>query len=284
MDQNENKNVEQDAVVKETEVKETVVEAVKETAEEAKEVVQTTESKLPEADGDFKEVVENVKEHAEDVAGTAKEKVEAVADKVFSEENKAKLNEAAEKVASYNKNSLFEKIFLGLSGVIAILTLLVVFNAMNFQVNFATLYQISNKLSNLNLYFGLTFFLTIVATVFLAYFLYVAHSEGKNVFSNINVASLGMVLSVYLAHILGANFLKALGMLSDFISGKSNTAINSIINDALSNPYNAARSGQDFVNGLDGGAKIAVFFYFVAFVAAVITVYFYYQKLSKKKA
>ena len=94
------------------------------------------EAKAPEADGDFKEVVENVKEHAEEagervkeVAGAAKEKVEEVASKVFTEENKAKINEATEKavdkVESYNKNNLFEKIFFGVSIALAIFTLLV---------------------------------------------------------------------------------------------------------------------------------------------------------------
>ena len=95
MDQNENKNLESVAE-KATEVKDEVVEAAKETAEEVKEV----------------------------------------ASKVFTEENKAKINEATEKavdkVESYNKNNLFEKIFFGVSIALAIFTLLVLLNGLSF--------------------------------------------------------------------------------------------------------------------------------------------------------
>ena len=129
---NENKNLE--SVAEEaTEVKDEVVEAAKETAEEVKEVAETVveeakEAKAPEADGDFKEVVEDVKEKAEQ----AKEKLGEAASKVFSEENKAKLDDAVQKVAGYNKNSLFEKIFFGISILIALFTALVTFNGLSF--------------------------------------------------------------------------------------------------------------------------------------------------------
>ena len=53
---------------------------------------------------------------------------------MFTEENKAKLNEATEKavdkVESYNKNNLFEKIFFGVSIALAIFTLLVLLNGL----------------------------------------------------------------------------------------------------------------------------------------------------------
>ena len=309
MDQNENKNVESVAE-KATEVKDEVVEAAKETAEEVKEVAETVvedvkEAKAPEADGDFKEVVENVKEHAEEagervkeVAGAAKEKVEEVASKVFTEENKAKINEATEKavdkVESYNKNNLFEKIFFGVSIALAIFTLLVLLNGLGFAfgsnggVNTTSLQaaytDLSNKVQNLSLYFGLSFFFALVGAVFTGYFLFKAHKENKNLWTNVNVASLAMVVSVFLGNILGGGFLDALGKLSDFFSGKSNSAVNALISEAFTNPLAASRTAQSFVDGLQTGSKIAIFFYLVAFAASAATVYFYYQKLFQKKA
>ena len=309
MDQNENKNVESVAE-KATEVKDEVVEAAKETAEEVKEVAETVvedvkEAKAPEADGDFKEVVENVKEHAEEagervkeVAGAAKEKVEEVASKVFTEENKAKINEATEKavdkVESYNKNNLFEKIFFGVSIALAIFTLLVLLNGLGFAfgsnggVNTTSLQaaytDLSNKVQNLSLYFGLSFFFALVGAVFTGYFLYQAHKENKNLWTNVNVASLAMVVSVFLGNILGGGFLDALGKLSDFFSGKSNSAVNAFVSEAFTNPLAASRTAQSFVDGLQTGSKIAIFFYLVAFAASAATVYFYYQKLFQKKA
>ena len=306
MDQNENKNLETVAE-KATEVKDEVVEAAKETAEEAKEVVETAveeakEAKAPEADGDFKEVVEDVKEKAEEaaekakeVAGVAKEKIGEAASKVFTEENKAKLNEATEKavdkVESYNKNNLFEKIFFGVSIAIAIFTLLVLLNGLGFAfgsnggINATSLQAaLSNKVQNLSLYFGLSFFFALVGAVFTGYFLYQAHKESKNLWTNVNVASLAMVVSVFLGNILGGGFLDALGKLSDFFSGKSNSAVNAFLSEALANPLAASRTAQSFVDGLQTGSKIAIFFYLVAFAASVATVYFYYQKLFQKKA
>ena len=308
MDQNENKNLESVAE-KATEVKDEVVEAAKETAEEAKEVVETAveeakEAKAPEADGDFKEVVEDVKEKAEEaaekakeVAGVAKEKIEEAASKVFTEENKAKLNEATEKavdkVESYNKNNLFEKIFFGVSIALAIFTLLVLLNGLSFAfgsnggMNITSLQaayrDLSNKVQNLSLYFGLSFFFALVGAVFTGYFLYQAHKESKNLWTNVNVASLAMVVSVFLGNILGGGFLDALGKLSDFFSGKSNSAVNAFLSEAFTNPLAASRTAQSFVDGLQTGSKIAIFFYLVAFAASAATVYFYYQKLLQKK-
>ena len=304
MDQNENKNLESVAE-KATEVKDEVVEAAKETAEEVKEVAETVveeakESKAPEADGDFKEVVEDVKEKAEEaaekakeVAGVAKEKIGEAASKVFTEENKAKLDDAVQKVAGYNKNSLFEKIFFGISIVIALFTALVTFNGLSFlfgnsNITLADLVGYMNatvnKIKNLNLYFGLTFFFTIVATVFVVYFFYAAKKEGKNLWTNVNVASLGMVVSVFCAHIFGSGFINGLGLLTDAFNGKANSTISQIVNEALSNSTGISRSAQNLADGLQTGSKIAIFFYLVAFAASAATVYFYYQKLFQKKA
>ena len=308
MDQNENKNLESVAE-KATEVKDEVVEAAKETAEEVKEVAETVaedvKENAPEADGDFKEVVEDVKEKAEEVAekakevaGVAKEKIGEAASKVFTEENKAKLNEAtekaAEKVESYNKNNLFEKIFFGVSIALAIFTLLVLLNGLSFAfgsnggINITNLQaaymELSNKVKNLSLYFGLSFFFALVGAVFTGYFLFKAHKENKNLWTNVNVASLAMVVSVFLGNILGGGFLDALGKLSDFFSGKANSAVNAMIYEAFANPLAASRDLQSFVDGLQTGSKIAIFFYLVAFAASAATVYFYYQKLFQKKA
>ena len=293
MDQNENKNLESVAE-KATEVKDEVVEAAKETAEEVKEVAETVveeakEAKAPEADGDFKEVVEDVKEKAEQ----AKEKLGEAASKVFSEENKAKLDDAVQKVAGYNKNSLFEKIFFGISILIALFTALVTFNGLSFlfgksNITLADLVGYMNatvnKIKNLNLYFGLTFFFTIVATVFVVYFFYAAKKEGKNLWTNVNVASLGMVVSVFCAHIFGSGFINGLGLLTDAFNGKANSTIAQIVNEALSNSTGISRSAQNLADGLQTGSKIAIFFYLVAFAASAVTVYFYYQKLFQKKA
>jgi len=297
MDQNENKNLESVAE-KATEVKDEVVEAAKETAEEVKEVAETVveeakEAKAPEADGDFKEVVEDVKEKAEEVAGVAKEKIGEAASKVFTEENKAKLDDAVQKVAGYNKNSLFEKIFFGISIVIALFTALVTFNGLSFlfgktNITLADLVgymnAIVNKIKNLNLYFGLTFFFTIVATVFVVYFFYAAKKEGKNLWTNVNVASLGMVVSVFCAHIFGSGFINGLGLLTDAFNGKANSTISQIVNEALSNSTGISRSAQNLADGLQTGSKIAILFYIVALACSVATVYFYYQKLFQKKA
>ena len=308
MDQNENKNLESVAE-KATEVKDEVVEAAKETAEEVKEVAETVaedvKENAPEADGDFKEVVEDVKEKAEEVAekakevaGVAKEKIGEAASKVFTEENKAKLNEAADKavdkVESYNKNNLFEKIFFGVSIALAIFTLLVLLNGLSFAfgsngginaTNLQAAYmELSNKVKNLSLYFGLSFFFALVGVVFTGYFFYQAHKASKNLWTNVNVASLAMVVSVFLGNILGGGFLDALGKLSDFFSGKSNSAVNAFVSEAFTNPLAASRTAQSFVDGLQTGSKIAIFFYLVAFAASAATVYFYYQKLFQKKA
>ncbi len=293
MDQNENKNVESVAE-KATEVKEEVVEAAKETAEEVKEVAETVveeakEAKAPEADGDFKEVVEDVKEKAEQ----AKEKLGEAASKVFSEENKAKLDDAVQKVAGYNKNSLFEKIFFGISILIALFTALVTFNGLSFlfgksNITLADLVGYMNatvnKIKNLNLYFGLTFFFTIVATVFVVYFFYAAKKEGKNLWTNVNVASLGMVVSVFCAHIFGSGFINGLGLLTDAFNGKVNSTMSQIVNEALSNSTGISRSAQNLADGLQTGSKIAILFYLVALACSAATVYFYYQKLFQKKA
>ena len=249
--------------------------------------------------------VENVKEHAEvagerakEGAGAAKEKVEEVASKVFTEENKAKINEATEKavdkVESYNKNNLFEKIFFGVSIALAIFTLLVLLNGLSFAfgsnggMNITSLQaayrDLSNKVQNLSLYFGLSFFFALVGAVFTGYFLYQAHKASKNLWTNVNVASLAMVVSVFLGNILGGGFLDALGKLSDFFSGKSNSAVNAFLSEAFTNPSAASRTAQSFVDGLQTGSKIAIFFYLVAFAASAATVYFYYQKLFQKKA
>ena len=292
MDQNENKNLE--SVAEEaTEVKDEVVEAAKETAEEVKEVAETVveeakEAKAPEADGDFKEVVEDVKEKAEQ----AKEKLGEAASKVFSEENKAKLDDAVQKVAGYNKNSLFEKIFFGISILIALFTALVTFNGLSFlfgksNITLADLVGYMNatvnKIKNLNLYFGLTFFFTIVATVFVVYFFYAAKKEGKNLWTNVNVASLGMVVSVFCAHIFGSGFINGLGLLTDAFNGKANSTIAQIVNEALSNSTGISRSAQNLADGLQTGSKIAILFYLVALACSAATVYFYYQKLFQKK-
>ncbi len=293
MDQNENKNLESVAE-KATEVKDEVVEAAKETAEEVKEVAETVvedvkEAKAPDADGDFKEVVEDVKEKAEQ----AKEKLGEAASKVFSEENKAKLDDAVQKVAGYNKNSLFEKIFFGISILIALFTALVTFNGLSFlfgksNITLADLVGYMNatvnKIKNLNLYFGLTFFFTIVATVFVVYFFYAAKKEGKNLWTNVNVASLGMVVSVFCAHIFGSGFINGLGLLTDAFNGKANSTIAQIVNEALSNSTGISRSAQNLADGLQTGSKIAILFYLVALACSVATVYFYYQKLFQKKA
>ena len=304
MDQNENKNLESVAE-KATKVKDEVVEAAKETAEEVKEVAETVveeakEAKAPEADGDFKEVVEDVKEKAEEaaekakeVAGVAKEKIEEAASKVFTEENKAKLDDAVQKVAGYNKNSLFEKIFFGISILIALFTALVTFNGLSFlfgksNITLADLVGYMNatvnKIKNLNLYFGLTFFFTIVATVFVVYFFYAAKKEGKNLWTNVNVASLGMVVSVFCAHIFGSGFINGLGLLTDAFNGKANSTIAQIVNEALSNSTGISRSAQNLADGLQTGSKIAILFYLVALACSAATVYFYYQKLFQKKA
>ena len=304
MDQNENKNLE--SVAEEaTEVKDEVVEAAKETAEEVKEVAETVveeakEAKAPDADGDFKEVVENVKEKTEEaaekakeVAGVAKEKIEEAASKVLTEENKAKLDDAVQKVAGYNKNSLFEKIFFGISILIALFTALVTFNGLSFlfgksNITLADLVGYMNatvnKIKNLNLYFGLTFFFTIVATVFVVYFFYAAKKEGKNLWTNVNVASLGMVVSVFCAHIFGSGFINGLGLLTDAFNGKANSTIAQIVNEALSNSTGISRSAQNLADGLQTGSKIAILFYLVALACSAATVYFYYQKLFQKKA
>ena len=305
MDQNENKNLESVAE-KATEVKDEVVEAAKETAEEVKEVAETVveeakEAKAPEADGDFKEVVEDVKEKAEEaaekakeVAGVAKEKIGEAASKVFTDENKEKINDALGKVAGYNKNSLFEKIFFGVSIALAIFTLLVLLNGLSFAfgsnggMNITSLQaayrDLSNKVQNLSLYFGLSFFFALVGAVFTGYFLYQAHKASKNLWTNVNVASLAMVVSVFLGNILGGGFLDALGKLSDFFSGKSNSAVSAFLSEAFTDPSAASRTAQSFVDGLQTGSKIAIFFYLVAFAASAATVYFYYQKLFQKKA
>ena len=114
--------------------------------------------------------------------------------------------------------------------------------------------------------------------------LFRSHKESKNLWTNVNVASLAMVVSVFLGNILGGGFLDSLGKLSDFFSGKANSAVNAMVYEAFANPLGASREVQSFLDGLQTGSKIAIFFYLVAFAASAATVYFYYQKLFQKKA
>ena len=294
MDQNENKNVELESVEKKaTEVKEEVVEAAEKTAEEVKEVAETakeevSETKNPEADGDFKEVVENVKEKAgeatekaKEVAGVAKEKMEEAAKKVFTEENKEKMSQAVDTVA-------FEKIFFGFSVAIALFSGLVVLNGLGYALKGNSLssvdfYEVSNKVKNLNLYFSLTFFLTIIATVFVAYFLFMANKSKKNLWTNVNVTSLAMVVGVYLAHLLGGGFISLIGTMTDMFNGKVNTSISNLVMQAFTDPNHATKQAMSLVNSFESGSKLAVLFYIVACAAAIVTSYFYYQKLFQKK-
>ena len=306
MGQNENKNVELESVEKKAvEVKEEVVEAAEKTAEEVKEVAEiakeeVSEAKNPEADGDFKEVVENVKEKAgeatekaKEIAGVAKEKMEEAAKKVFTEENKEKMIQAVDRVASYNKNSLFEKIFFGLSALISLFAALVTLNGLSFvfggaKLNFASLvgdvFSIVNKVKNLNLYFSLTFFFTVIATVFVAYFFYVSNKEGKNLWTNVNVASLGMVVFVYLAHILGNGFISGLSLLTNYFNGDINSTIMTLISEAFSGSSNASKQAAALAEGMSSGSKLAIILYVFVLASAVATTYFYYQKLFQKKA
>mgnify|MGYP000950939314 CR=1 FL=1 len=276
-------------------MKEEVVEAAEKTAEEVKEVAETakeevSEAKNPEADGDFKEVVETVKEKAgeatekaKEVAGVAKEKMEEAAKKVFTEENKEKMSQAVDTVASYNKNSLFEKIFFGFSVAIALFSGLVVLNGLGYALKGNALssvdfYEVSNKVKNLNLYFSLTFFLTIIATVFVAYFLFMANKSKKNLWTNVNVTSL-----VYLAHLLGGGFISLIGTMTDMFNGKVNTSISNLVMQAFTDPNHATKQAMSLVNSFESGSKLAVLFYIVACAAAIVTSYFYYQKLFQKK-
>ncbi len=94
------------------------------------------------------------------------------------------MDDAVQKVAGYNKNSLFEKIFFGISILIALLRFSNV-QRLKFLIreilisHLLTLLNMNlywTRLKNLNLYFGLTFFFTIVA-LFVAYFFYAAKRE-----------------------------------------------------------------------------------------------------------
>ena len=144
-------------------------------------------------------------------------------------------------------------------------------------------YEVSNKVKNLNLYFSLTFFLTIIATVFVAYFLFMANKSKKNLWTNVNVASLAMVVGVYLAHLLGGGFISLIGTMTDMFNGKVNTSISNLVMQAFTDPNHATKQAMSLVNSFESGSKLAVLFYIVACAAAIVTSYFYYQKLFQKK-
>ena len=193
-----------------------------------------------------------------------------------------------DRVASYNKNSLFEKIFFGFSVAIALFSGLVVLNGLGYALKGNALssvdfYEVSNKVKNLNLYFSLTFFLTIIATVFVAYFLFMANKSKKNLWTNVNVTSLAMVVSVYLAHLLGGGFISLIGTMTDMFNGKVNTSISNLVMQAFTDPNHATKQAMSLVNSFESGSKLAVLFYIVACAAAIVTSYFYYQKLFQKK-
>ena len=144
-------------------------------------------------------------------------------------------------------------------------------------------YEVSNKVKNLNLYFSLTFFLTIIATVFVAYFLFMANKSKKNLWTNVNVTSLAMVVGVYLAHLLGGGFISLIGTMTDMFNGKVNTSISNLVMQAFTDPNHATKQAMSLVNSFESGSKLAVLFYIVACAAAIVTSYFYYQKLFQKK-
>ena len=139
-------------------------------------------------------------------------------------------------------------------------------------------------MKNLNLYFGLTFFFTLIATVFVAYFFYVSKKEGKNLWTNVNVASLGMVVLVYLAHILGNGFISGLGLLTDYFNGGTNSTIMTLISEAFSGSSNASQRAVALAEGMRSGSKITIILYIFVLASAIATTYFYYQKLFQKKA
>jgi len=204
----------------------------------------------------------------------------------------AKINEATDKavdkVESYNKNNLFEKIFFGFSVAITLFSGLVVLNGLGYALKGNALssvdfYEVSNKVKNLNLYFSLTFFLTIIATVFVAYFLFMANKSKKNLWTNVNVSSLAMVVGVYLAHLLGGGFISLIGTMTDMFNGKVNTSISNLVMQAFTDPNHATKQAMSLVNSFESGSKLAVLFYIVACAAAIVTSYFYYQKLFQKK-
>ena len=138
-------------------------------------------------------------------------------------------------------------------------------------------------MKNLNLYFGLTFFFTLIATVFVAYFFYVSKKEGKNLWTNVNVASLGMVVLVYLAHILGNGFISGLGLLTDYFNGDINSTIMTLISEAFSGSSNASQRAVALAEGMRSGSKITIILYIFVLASAIATTYFYYQKLFQKK-
>ena len=187
-----------------------------------------------------------------------------------------------------------KKIFFGVSIALAIFTLLVLLNGLSFAfgsnggVNTTSLQaaymDLSNKVKNLSLYFGLSFFFALVGAVFTGYFLFQAHKASKNLWTNVNVASLAMVGSVFLGNILGGGFLDALGKLSDFFSGKSNSAVNAFLSEAFANPLAASRTAQSFVDGLQTGSKNCNLLLLSSICSISSNCVLYYQKLFQKKA
>ena len=102
--------------------------------------------------------------------------------------------------------------------------------------------------------------------------------------TNVNVASLGMVVLVYLAHILGNGFISGLGLLTDYFNGDTNSTIMTLISEAFSGSSNASQRAVSLAEGMRSGSKITIILYVFVLASAVATTYFYYQKLFQKKA
>jgi len=86
-----------------------------------------------------------------------------------------------------------------------------------------------------------------------------------------------------LAHLLGGGFISLIGTMTDMFNGKVNTSISNLVMQAFTDPNHATKQAMSLVNSFESGSKLAVLFYIVACAAAIVTSYFYYQKLFQKK-
>lgn len=259
----------------------------------APEEVEVKDSHKLEADGEeLSKAVAKAAEHAKETAGVAAEKAKELTGKasekvseLVTKENLEKasqnVQQALEKVESYNKNQLFDKIRFGVC-------VLVELTFVYFFWTVLQLHQLSNGANSASLTQGLnalgqgmsalksmsqaiTFgrVLMVILFVFAMYGTYMRVVKNKKTFvANVNITTDLTIIFALVGNLLARDSLKALAVAVDAMNGNFGNLL--------------SLGGMD-TQAISSGSTILVVCYLLALVANTATLYFLYQKLFAKK-
>lgn len=200
-----------------------------------------------------------------------------------------------------NKDTKLQKILLGLSAFFACVTGLVVFNLLTTYLDAEKLSKGSNgrfdfeeymrlftdgRLNNINLYISASFTLAIILLLFIAYLYHTSSQKGESFIANIEgKTSIGMVVAVFGAHFIGRDFIEILRVYGDAVNGKFNASkMLENANNLMSRYSGSGRNADALAKEMANNMYISFGLFTVAFVLAIATAYFIYNKLYKKKA